>query len=394
MDTDFIIVGGGIGGAVVGGLLASGGKKVIVLEKSTAPPNWVRPEVLWPATAQVLFSLLPRENLERDAMLPLRGVRATRRGQAVISIDSELLNQIQVQPWTTNPNRTREQLLAGGLFELRRGMEVVAVLKQNERIIGVKARDGRDGSVRDVTAQFTIGDDGVHSLVRAACGIEIDTKVFPLDFLCFEFQWPGSLPAAVGRVWLNPDSASGFVAMLALPLPQNKGAGLVAASPDVFEGKRKVSAPEGWERFRSSEPEITEVLCGRDFRTDLVRVRRPWGHARRYGAQGAFIMGDAAHPVSPAGGQGANMSVADACALADIFLQGSEDPLAAYERRRRPANERSLLFTRRADQILGLPNWLLPASLLLRGARWAGCHPSLLRRFVKFASTAFLESPV
>ncbi|MCI0353685.1 MAG: NAD(P)-binding protein, partial [Acidobacteria bacterium] len=49
MDADFVIVGGGIGGTVLAELLGRGGKRVVVLEKSTAPPSWLRPEVLWPA---------------------------------------------------------------------------------------------------------------------------------------------------------------------------------------------------------------------------------------------------------------------------------------------------------------------------------------------------------
>jgi len=47
------------------------------------------------------------------------------------------------------------------------------------------------------------------------------------------------------------------------------------------------------------------------------------GHAPRYGAAGAVVMGDAAHPVSPAGGQGANMSIADARALAELAWPAS-----------------------------------------------------------------------
>jgi 2-polyprenyl-6-methoxyphenol hydroxylase-like FAD-dependent oxidoreductase len=54
-------------------------------------------------------------------------------------------------------------------------------------------------------------------------------------------------------------------------------------------------------------------------------------------------MGDAAHPVSPAGGQGANMSIADARALAEIAVRNPSQLLEEYEYRRRKDNERSLL---------------------------------------------------
>src|SRR5215510_11190267 len=75
MATDFLIVGGGIGGLVLAELLGRGGKRVVVLERSTAPPPWSRPEILWPATFELLCSLLPRERWQERAVLPLEGVR-------------------------------------------------------------------------------------------------------------------------------------------------------------------------------------------------------------------------------------------------------------------------------------------------------------------------------
>ena len=61
MQADMVIAGGGIGGALLAELLGRGGKRVIVLERSTASPNWLRPEILWPATAEVLCSLAPQQ---------------------------------------------------------------------------------------------------------------------------------------------------------------------------------------------------------------------------------------------------------------------------------------------------------------------------------------------
>lgn len=123
-----------------------------------------------------------------------------------------------------------------------------------------------------------------------------------------------------------------------------------------------------------------------------MRVHRPWSHAPHHGTAGAFLIGDAAHPVSPVGAQGANMAVADARVLAELLLDHHPDPLAAYEHRRRPANARSVRFTRLAAGLLGVPDRvvrLFPASLVPRAIGVVSPHPALLRRVFQSAATTF-----
>ena len=332
MNPDFLIVGAGIGGTVLAELLGRSRKKVLVLEKETAAPQWVRPEILWPATVRSLFSLAPRETWEEDALLPQRGVKLhTRRG----------------------------------MFQLLSPESL--------------AKTGVDG------------DDGVHSRVRQACGLEMKTKLFPIDFLCFGFSWPASFEAATPNAWLDIDGPhSAILALLAVPLPQRRGAGVLLVRPELFETD---GLPEqAWRQFCSIDAAIQDVVQDRRFPGDFVRVRRPWGHAPRYGKEGAILMGDAAHPVSPAGGQGANMSVADARALADVALHAPSHLLEEYERRRREANARSLRFTQGAARLLALPGWTTPpTSLLISVVHWANRHPSVITPFIRYVSTAFEE---
>ena len=73
----------------------------------------------------------------------------------------------------------------------------------------------------------------------------------------------------------------------------------------------------------------------------MVRVRTGSGQAERYGEPGVLLLGDAAHPVTPAGGQGANLSVNDAACLAQLLLEAHPDVPAEYERLRRPASASS-----------------------------------------------------
>jgi 2-polyprenyl-6-methoxyphenol hydroxylase-like FAD-dependent oxidoreductase len=94
-----------------------------------------------------------------------------------------------------------------------------------------------------------------------------------------------------------------------------------------------------------------------EFPRDFRRVSRPFGHAESYVANGAALIGDAAHPMTPVGGQGANASIWDALALADVADAAlrtddvSRERLFPYELLRRPVNDQSVSFSRVARRI-------------------------------------------
>ena len=146
---DFVVAGGGIGGSVAGELLARGGKKVLVLERTLAPPAWTRPEIFWPATAEFVKELAAGEAWEKQLASPIeafdiedgRGVREL--------VPAASLSQAGVRPWSTDPNGVRETLLRNGSFELRRGFEVVGLLRERGpggRVAGVRAREVATGA--------------------------------------------------------------------------------------------------------------------------------------------------------------------------------------------------------------------------------------------------------
>lgn len=391
MQADVVIAGGGIGGAVLAELLGRGGKRVVVLERSTVPPTWLRPEILWPATVEVLFSLAPRQVWEQSAMLPLQEIRVHDGREFVPLVTREVMDAAQVQPWFTNPNETREQLLRLGSFDLRRGVEVTQVLKERERIIGVRARELATGKETEILATWTVGDDGVHSAVRKACGIEMPTRLFPVEFLCTTLTWPEHLPAGTVHLWPNwHGGQSGIMIFGAGSLPSGKGVGLALVDGRHFDVNP--DAAGSWGRFCATDPDLERLVAGLDFPRGFMRIKRPWGHAPRYGAPGAMIMGDAAHSVSPAGGQGANMSVADAVVLAELLLRGEPNLIAEYERRRRPANERSLRPTRFAHSALGLPGWMVPNACRRALLHWLSRHPAPVQRVLHSVSSLFQEA--
>jgi 2-polyprenyl-6-methoxyphenol hydroxylase-like FAD-dependent oxidoreductase len=105
-------------------------------------------------------------------------------------------------------------------------------------------------------------------------------------------------------------------------------------------------------------------------------------------------MGDAAHPVTPAGGQGANSSVADALVIAEAALERPDQLLAEYQRRRRAPVQRSLSLSRGAARLFALPRPVIDLGLLLLpwAVRRANRRPEGFGRVLRTAAEAFRET--
>ncbi len=387
MRHDFLIVGGGVAGGVLAGLLGRAGKRVLLLEKSLTPSPVVRPEIVWPPTTRIFQSLIPADQLAHT-LLPLGSVEIRAGNEPLLRLSQDFLGQAGIERCSLEPNVLREQLLSTDSFEIRRGIEVSDLLEEDGQVVGVRARDLATSREDEFLACYTIGNDGVRSFVRKKCGIRMRTRIFPLDLLCFGFDWPASIPGPTTRVWFNTSALdSGIVAMFALPLPDGKGAGMIAVRPWIFD--KPDPAQDAWRRFSMMDGAIGDIMRGKRFPEDLTRVRRPWGHAERYSRPGVILMGDAAHPVSPVGGQGTNMAVADAAVFAELALAGVPDLAAEYERQRMPANVRSLRFTRQSARLLALPGFCLPGFGVNLAFRWLRRNPSALIDSILYASRAF-----
>ncbi len=392
MALDFLIVGGGIGGAVLANLLGRRGQRVLVLEKNQTPAPQNRPEVLWTATVEVLRTLIPK-NLEERWLLPIRGGVLMYKKQPLLQFGPEVFDAAGVQPYSTA--NTRELLLQQAPCEHQRGVEVTEVLRDNGRVVGVRARDTASGRQREILAGWTVGDDGVHSVIRRGCGLPMSVVRFPLELLGFGFDWPASLPANMARLWLNKDRLqTGVLGMPAAPMPERKGAALIPIWPEVCQHERRLQ--EALRAFAAQDPVLEEIIGRRTYPEGFTRFRIGWGRSPRFGSAGALLMGDAAHPVTPAGGQGANLSVADALVIAEAALERPKQLLAEYKRRRSAPTQRSLSFSRGAAQLFSLPRLVLNLGLVTApwAARWLNKRPELFGRVLRTSAEAFRERPI
>lgn len=181
-----------------------------------------------------------------------------------------------------------------------------------------------------------------------------------------------------------------------MPLPNSRVAMVFLMRPGVYERFRQGDPRIFYDAAAHLSPLCTDLARTYKFPDGFTHLQRPFGHAPRYVADGAALMGDAAHPVSPAGGQGANMSVADAVILAEVahdaLVRGdcSAARLQLYERNRRPANTRSLQLSVRTTAVLRLLRtlpWLAP--ILPRLLAWAERGSETKDRLIRTVSQSF-----
>jgi 2-polyprenyl-6-methoxyphenol hydroxylase-like FAD-dependent oxidoreductase len=109
------------------------------------------------------------------------------------------------------------------------------------------------------------------------------------------------------------------------------------------------------------------------------------------------MIGDAAHPMTPASGQGANASIWDALVLADVADAAlrtgdvSRERLVPYERRRRPLNDKSVSFSCVARRIFRVGRFLPLAIVLPLVARTINALGWPKRKILGSFATAFVH---
>jgi len=249
------------------------------------------------------------------------------------------------------PQDRHERLLVDRLAGL--GVEVerrTELLDFEDRGDHVAARlRGPDGGETVAEAAWLAGCDGARSVVRHRIGAGFPGGTYSKIFYVADVEARGA--AANGEVNVALDRAD-FVAWIGY---DDAGHGrLIGVVDDEGEGEGEDESDAA--RTRRFEDVSHRAMT--DIGLEVARVN--WFstyrvHHRvtdRYRRGRAFLLGDAAHIHSPAGGQGMNTGIGDAINLAWKLaaVQAGRAPetlLASYEAERRPFAERLVATTDR-----------------------------------------------
>jgi 2-polyprenyl-6-methoxyphenol hydroxylase-like FAD-dependent oxidoreductase len=214
-------------------------------------------------------------------------------------------------------------------FTLRMRSEVTGLARDGNAVTGVRYT-GPDGP-GELRADLTVGCDGRTSVVRRDAGLPI--REYPVPFDVWWFRVPRDQNAQYSLIpRTRPGRALVMIPrqdyfQIAYLIPKGSDAELRARGLESFHRELAELIPE------SSSDAITSWD---DVKVLDVRLDR----LRRWHANGVLCIGDAAHAMSPVGGVGINLAIADAVAAAGLLAQPlrthrlTTKQLAAVRRRR------------------------------------------------------------
>jgi 2-polyprenyl-6-methoxyphenol hydroxylase-like FAD-dependent oxidoreductase len=312
-STTCIVAGGGPAGIMLGLLLARGGVDVTVMEKHADFLRDFRGDTVHASTLRLLdelglgadFARMPHREIETLNMkiqgtpveIDLRRIPGPHKHIALV------------------PQWDFLELLAAAAdkeptFRLLRSTEVLAPIiragTRKDRVIGVSYRDNL-GQVRELYAELTVACDGRSSTLRNTMGLRPRNFGAPMDVWWFRLPRNADDPHGLagvlgaGHACIAIDRGDYF--QIAYIIPKGRDAELRAQGIETLH--RGVVTLVPWLAGR------VEALTSFD---DVKLLDVQLNRLRRWYTDGLLLIGDAAHAMSPVGGVGINLAVADAVA--------------------------------------------------------------------------------
>jgi 2-polyprenylphenol 6-hydroxylase len=255
---------------------------------------------------------------------------------------------------------------------------------------------GRDAAVlrtagRELRTRLVVGADGAQSRVRELAGV----------FAARTDYGQVAIVAMVSTASPHQHTAwqrfLGDGTLAFLPLADGQSS-IVWSIATARAEKLLVASPPDFERELEQDFDAalgTTRLVSERLKFPLWRLS-----ADSYVTERVALVGDAAHVVHPLAGQGANLGLLDAAALADVLGAGiadGEDPgalriLRRYERWRRSENELMSAAIDAFDRLLARGSGRL-ADLAQRGMPWVGRSGIVKRAFIERAMGLSGELP-
>ena len=343
-DTDVLIVGAGPTGLALAATLQRAGIRHVLLDRLAEGQNTSRAAVIHAHTLEVLDSIGVADHLV-DRGLKLSTFSIRDRDRPLLSLPFDRLASkyayLLMLPQDITEKVLAERLIALG-GTIHRGSTATKVDPGDGGVkVSVKSQTGE--SV--ICARYVVGADGMHSIIRAAADIKFEGSPYPESFVLADVRMDWPLRDKEVSLFF---SAAGLAVIAPLPDGSYRVVATLKDAPERPEVRDIQALLDA--RGPSTQPaKVNDVIWSSRFHVHH-RLASSYRNNRLY------LVGDAAHVHSPAGGQGMNCGLVDACVLGQLLsdvIHGKrpEAALNLYEDLRRPAAAQVLAL---AGRLTGL----------------------------------------
>ncbi|MCP3027440.1 NAD(P)/FAD-dependent oxidoreductase [Halobacillus sp. A5] len=306
---DVIIVGARVAGASLAVLLGRMGKKVVMVDKASFPSDTLSTHYL--SHLEYLSKLDVLEEVEAA------GLRKVNRMRTYIG------NSFVEGPrssYTIIPRRERldyilvNKALSYPTVELKQGWQAVSLIKERQRVRGVRIKD-RKGRKQVLCAPLVVGADGKHSMVAKWSGAEQyaeHSPVRPVFYGYFHNVRPLIEPAT--EIFLQ-EGRIGFL------FPMEPGVdclGLEVLPDEFVEIARE---PKRFEEIYRQLYGMNNRLKGASLKGRIIGTPGVPNYFRTAGGEGWALIGDAGHSKDPSTGLGINDAFMQAFLMAEAIEQ-------------------------------------------------------------------------
>jgi 2-polyprenyl-6-methoxyphenol hydroxylase-like FAD-dependent oxidoreductase len=353
---EVLIVGAGPTGLVLALWLTKLGVRVRIVDKTAGPGTTSRALAVQARTLELYRQLdLANAVLAQGHKVP--AVNLWVKGQPKARLPFETIGAgltayafLEIFPQDQHERLLIERLNAFGV-SVERQTELVSLADGEDRITA-RLRRG-DGSEEDCEASYLAGCDGARSTVREALGTGFPGGTYRQLFYVADVDAAGA--PLNGELHVDLDEAD-----------------FLAVFPLAGEGRARLIGTVRDKRADRADTLKFEDVSDRAIKHLKVQVNkvnwfstyhvhhRVTGHFRK---GRAFLLGDAAHIHSPAGGQGMNTGIGDAINLAwklaaVLGSQAADSLLDSYEAERIGFARRLVATTDRAFSLATADGWL------------------------------------